>query len=44
LHQLALVTSGKYPTADQKTLLGQLVDMSAHWIAAPHVVGKPQER
>jgi hypothetical protein len=26
LHQLALVTSGKYPAADHKTLLGQLVE------------------
>jgi|HubBroStandDraft_6_1064221.scaffolds.fasta_scaffold5619638_1 hypothetical protein len=24
---LTLVTSGKYPAADRKTLLGQLVDM-----------------
>ena len=30
LHQLALVTSEKYPVADHKTLLGQLIDMPAH--------------
>jgi hypothetical protein len=29
LHYLALVTAGKYPAADHKTLLGELVDMPA---------------
>ncbi len=30
LHQLALVTSEKYPAADHKALLGQLVNMPVH--------------
>ena len=42
LHQLALVTSGKYPAADHKTLLGQLVNMPVHRLAAPHVARKPR--
>ena len=30
LHHLAVVTSEKYPVADHKTLLGQLIDIPAH--------------